>query len=167
MIFLKRFLEYLFIIEGILFGVIGVLFFINPFSTLANFINICGVLIILVGIFSIIRAFGSINNVFLIANGTISILFGLLLCFSPIETIDTLALFFGEWAIIRGVYLFIMAIKYRNLGFNFHTVYIILLFILGLLILINPSVTVLATPYIIGTFFIISAVCEIYLGFKI
>ena len=60
-----------------------------------------------------------------------------------------------------------MAIKYRNLGFNFHTVYIILLFILGLLILINPSVTVLATPYIIGTFFIISAVCEIYLGFKI
>ena len=103
----------------------------------------------------------------LIANGTISILFGLLLCFSPIETIDTLALFFGVWAIIRGVYLFIMAIKYRNLGFNFHTVYIILLFILGLLILINPSVTVLATPYIIGTFFIISAVCEIYLGFKI
>ena len=83
---MKRFLEYLFIIEGILFGVIGVLFFINPFSTLANFINICGVLIILAGIFSIIRAFAFTNNVFLIANGTISILFGLLLCFSPVAT---------------------------------------------------------------------------------
>lgn len=167
MIFLKKFLEYLFIIEGILFGIIGVLFFINPFSTLASFINICGVLIILAGIFSIIRSLTSTNNAFLIANGIISILFGLLLCFSPIATINSLALFFGTWVIIRGIYLFIMAIKYKNLGFNFHTVYILLLFILGLLILFNPLITVLATPYIIGTFFIISAVCEIYLGFKI
>ena len=167
MIFLKKFLEYLFIIEGILFGIIGILFFINPFSTLASFINICGVLIILAGIFSIIRSLTSSNNVFLIVNGIISILFGLLLCFSPIATINSLALFFGAWVIIRGIYLFIMAIKYKNLGFNFHTVYILLLFILGLLILFNPLITVLATPYIIGTFFIISAVCEIYLGFKI
>lgn len=164
---MKKFLEYLFIIEGILFGIIGVLFFINPFSTLASFINICGVLIILAGIFSIIRSLTSSNNVFLIVNGIISILFGLLLCFSPIATINSLALFFGAWVIIRGIYLFIMAIKYKNLGFNFHTVYILLLFILGLLILFNPLITVLATPYIIGTFFIISAVCEIYLGFKI
>ena len=167
MIFLKKFLEYLFIIEGILLGIIGVLFFINPFSTLASFINICGVLIILAGIFSIIRSLTSSNNVFLIVNGIISILFGLLLCFSPIATINSLALFFGAWVIIRGIYLFIMAIKYKNLGFNFHTVYILLLFILGLLILFNPLITVLTTPYIIGTFFIISAVCEIYLGFKI
>ena len=167
MIFLKKFLEYLFIIEGILLGIIGVLFFINPFSTLASFSNICGVLIILAGIFSIIRSLTSSNNVFLIVNGIISILFGLLLCFSPIATINSLALFFGAWVIIRGIYLFIMAIKYKNLGFNFHTVYILLLFILGLLILFNPLITVLATPYIIGTFFIISAVCEIYLGFKI
>ena len=167
MIFLKKFLEYLFIIEGILLGIIGVLFFINPFSTLASFINICGVLIILAGIFSIIRSLTSSNNVFLIVNGIISILFGLLLCFSPIATINSLALFFGAWVIIRGIYLFIMAIKYKNLGFNFHTVYILLLFILGLLILFNPFAAILATPYIIGTFFIISAVCEIYLGFKI
>lgn len=164
---MKKFLEYLFIIEGILFGIIGILFFINPFSTLASFINICGVLIILAGIFSIIRSLTSTNNAFLIVNGIISILFGLLLCFSPIATINSLALFFGAWVIIRGIYLFIMAIKYKNLGFNFHTVYILLLFILGLLILFNPLITVLATPYIIGTFFIISAVCEIYLGFKI
>ena len=148
---MKKLLEYLFIIEGILFGIIGVLFFINPFSTFSSFI----------------RSFTSMNNVFLIVNGTISILFGLLLCFSPAETIDTIALFFGLWALIRGIYLFIMAIKYKNLGFNFHTVYIILLFILGLLILFNPFIAILATPYIIGIFFIVTAICEIYLGFKI
>ena len=164
---MKKFLEYLFIVEGILFGIIGILFFLNPFSTFANFINICGVLIIVAGIFAIIRSFSSVNNVFLIVNGTISILFGLLLCFSPVETIDTLTLFFGIWAILSSLYLFIMAIKYKNLGLNFHTVYIIILFILGLLILFNPFAAILATPYIIGTFFIISAVCEIYLGFKI
>ena len=146
---MKKLLEYLFIIEGILFGIIGVLFFINPFSTFSSFINICGVLIIVAGIFAIIRSFTSMNNVFLIVNGTISILF------------------FGLWALIRGIYLFIMAIKYKNLGFNFHTVYIILLFILGLLILFNPFIAILATPYIIGIFFIVTAICEIYLGFKI
>lgn len=47
---MKKFLEYLFIVEGILFGIIGILFFLNPFSTFANFINICGVLIIVAGI---------------------------------------------------------------------------------------------------------------------
>lgn len=164
---MKKILEYLFIVEGILFGLVGILFFVNPLSTFSTFINLCGVLIIVSGIFSITRSFTYTNNIFLIVNGIISILFGLLLCFSPAKTIDTIASLFGLWAIIRGLYLLIISIKYKSLGFNFNTAYIIILLILGLLILFNPFIAILATPYIIGIFFMVTAICEIYLGFKI
>ena len=47
---MKDFFEKFFIVEGILFGIIGILFFLRPFSTLVNLVNVCGVLIIVTGI---------------------------------------------------------------------------------------------------------------------
>ena len=162
---MKGFLEKLFIIEGIIFGIIGVLFFVNSFSTFVSLVRICSLLLIIAGAITFIRAFLSPYKTLLITNSLISILFGVILLFSPIETMNTLAIFFGIFAIIRGIYLIILSIKYKSFGFNINTIYYILVIILGLLILFNPFTAVLATPYIIGAFFILTAVCEIYLGF--
>ena len=164
---MKNFLEKFFIVEGILFGLLGILFFINPFDTLVTFINLCGILIFIIGISTLIRAFNSENKVFLILNGVISIVLGAIIFLSPVETMSSLALFLGIWALIRGIYLLIVLIKYSKLGLNFNTFYVIALIVLGVLILFNPFAAVLTTPYIIGTYFIVTAVCEIYLGFKL
>ena len=111
---MKDFFEKFFIVEGILFGIIGILFFLRPFSTLVNLVNVCGVLII-----------------------------------------------------VTGIYLFIISLKYKSLGFNFNTIYSILLVLLGLIILANPVIAIAATPYILGTYFVVMAICEIFLGFQI
>ena len=161
---MKDFFEKFFIVEGILFGIIGILFFLRPFSTLVNLVNVCGVLIIITGIFTLLRSFSSSTKIFLIINGIISILFGIILCISPIDTVDILC---GIWALIRGVYLFIISLKYKSLGFNFNTIYSILLVLLGLIILANPVIAIAATPYILGTYFVVMAICEIFLGFQI
>lgn len=164
---MKGFVEKLFIIEVILFAILGILFFINPFTNFVMFLNLCSVLLIIVGIFTLIRAFSSEDKIFLIINSIISILFGIILFFSPINAMNTLALFFGVFAIIRGIYLLIISFKYNNFGFNLNTLYNILLIIIGIFIVYNPFVAVLATPYIIGTYLLLTAIWEIYIGFKL
>ncbi|WP_373601358.1 HdeD family acid-resistance protein [Paraclostridium bifermentans] len=163
----KSKLEATLILEGILFGIIGILFFINPIESYFSFTTVAGILLIIAGIFRIMRAFKTDEKAYYIFNGIINILFGLIVWFTPVSTTQTLILFYGIWALIRGIYLLILSIKRKKIGFNVNTLYNISLIVLGLLILSNPIVTLLATPYIIGIYFIVSAICEIYLGFQL
>ncbi|ETJ15599.1 hypothetical protein Q604_UNBc4C00253G0001, partial [human gut metagenome] len=39
--------------------------------------------------------------------------------------------------------------------------------LLHLLILLNPIISFISVPYIIGSYFIISGLCELYIGFRI
>lgn len=160
-------LEATLILEGILFGIIGILFFINPIESYFSFTTVAGIMLIMIGIFTIIRAFKTTEKAYYIFSGIINILFGIIVWFTPISTTETLILFYGVWALIRGIYLLIMSIKRKNIGFNTNTLYNVILIILGLLILSNPIVTLLATPYIIGIYFIISCIFELYLGFQV
>ncbi|XTR36426.1 HdeD family acid-resistance protein [Paraclostridium tenue] len=160
-------LEATLILEGILFGIIGILFFINPIESYFSFTTVAGIMLIIIGIFTIIRAFKTTEKTYYIFSGIINILFGIIVWFTPISTTETLILFYGVWALIRGIYLLIMSIKRKNIGFNTNTLYNVVLIILGLLILSNPIVTLLATPYIIGIYFIISCIFELYLGFQV
>ena len=128
---------------------------------------IAGILIIGSGIFTIIKAFKSSRKGLYIFTGIISVLFGLMLCFVPLESIDVLIIFYGSWALVNGIFLLVGEFTYKSFGFNATTLYSILLIILGLLILFEPISFLIATPFIIGVYFIIIAVFEIYLGFKL
>ncbi|MGL5755446.1 MAG: HdeD family acid-resistance protein [Paraclostridium sp.] len=160
-------LEKTLILEGILFGIIGILFFTNPIESYFNFTTIAGILMVIIGIFDIVRAFKSTDKGYYIFSGIINIVFGLIVWLTPIATTETLILLYGIWAVIRGIYLFIVSIKRKEIGFNLRTLYYVILVLLGLFILANPILTLLASPYIIGIYFIVSAIFEIYLGFQV
>lgn len=160
-------LEKTLILEGILFGIIGILFFTNPIESYFNFTTIAGILMVIIGIFDIVRAFKSMDKGYYIFSGIINIVFGLIVWLTPIATTETLILLYGIWAVIRGIYLFIVSIKRKEIGFNLRTLYYVILVLLGLFILANPILTLLASPYIIGIYFIVSAIFEIYLGFQV
>ncbi|WP_195940374.1 HdeD family acid-resistance protein [Romboutsia sp. 1001713B170131_170501_G6] len=160
-------LETLLIIEGILLGIIGVLFFTNPIQSYFNFTTIAGIMLIVSGIFTLIRAFKSTDKSHYIFVGVINILFGLILWLFPISTTSSLIFVYGIWALVRGLYLFIISFKRKTFGFNANTLYNVCLIILGILIFVNPIQILLYTPFIIGTYFIISAIFEIYLGFNL
>lgn len=155
------------ILEGILMAIVGVLFFIKPMYSLLYFTIIAGILIIGSGIFRIIRAFKSSRKGLYIFTGIVAILFGLTLCFIPMESIDVLIIFYGVWALVNGIFMFIGEFTYKTFGFNISTLYCVLLIILGLLILFEPISFLIATPYIIGIYFIIFAIFEIYLSCKL
>ena len=167
---MKNYLEKMFILEGIILGIIGILFFINPLSALYNFTSICGILLTVYGIVRIIRGFQSNSKLYYIITGIVDILFGLIIWYNPITTTGTLILIYGIYALIKGVYSLIISIKYKKFELNALTILSILSIILGLIILLCPIMILFVLPYIpyvIGTYFIVIAVIEIYLGFKI
>ena len=75
------------ILEGILMAIVGILFFIKPMDSLLYFTIVAGILIIGSGIFTIIKAFKSSRKGLYIFTGIISVLFGLMLCFVPLESL--------------------------------------------------------------------------------
>lgn len=155
------------ILGGVLLAIVGVLFFIKPMESLLYFTIVAGILIIGSGILSIIRAFRSSRKGLYILNGIISILFGLILCFVPLQSVDILVVFYGSWALVNGVFLLVGEFTYKTFGFNATTLYSVLSIILGLLILFEPMSFLVATPFIIGVYFIVIAIFEVYLGFKL
>ncbi|MGG5462723.1 DUF308 domain-containing protein [Clostridium sp. B9] len=154
-------------LEGILMAIVGILFFTSPIDSLLSLSIIIGILIIASGIFTLIRAPKTTRKGWVIFSGIINILFGLLLCFSPISTVATLVIFYGAWALVKGIFVIVGEIQYKSFGFNMATLYAVLLIILGILVLFEPISFLIATPFIIGINFIIVAIFEIYLGFKL
>ena len=162
---MKSYLDKIFILEGILLAIIGVLFFINPVNAFFNFTTICGILIIIAGILRIIRAFGTDSKMYYILTGIIDILFGFIIWFNPISTTETLIIVFGIWILLKGIYSIILAF-----GFNAVTILSIISIILGGIVFIAPLSVVFVLPYIpyiLGVCFIVLAVTEIYLGYKL
>lgn len=164
---MKKFYENLFIIEGILMGILGILFFVYPIDSFSIFIKIGSVILFIVGILIILRGYNDKLNVFSIINGIITIIFSIVLCFSPIKSIKVLIILYGLWALIRGLYFLIVSYKVKRIGLNYFTIYSIILNILGLLIIFEPFTLLISTPYLIGTYFIFTAISEIYIGFQV
>ena len=164
---MKNIFEKVFIIEGILFALVGILFLFNPISSFIITVNVSSILLICAGIISVIRSFGEEDKLWGIINGAITIIFGIVILLYPISTAGTLIILYGIWALVRGIYLLIISFKRSNFGINFNTFYNIILILLGLLILFLPINIISYTSYIIGIYLLITGISEIYLGFKI
>ena len=164
---MTSFLEKMFIVEGIIFGVIGLLFFIFPIETIISLSTLIAILFIIVGVLTILRCKQREGKLFFIFNGIINILFGLVLWLYPISTIDLLILVYGVWLLIRGAYLLIMSFKNGHFGFNIYTLSNAFLVIFGALVVFQPFSTLMSVPYFIGAALIIMALGEIYIGIKL
>ncbi|MGL5417772.1 MAG: DUF308 domain-containing protein [Clostridium sp.] len=157
------------ILEGILLAIIGFIFLLNPFSSILSFTLFIGIIFVVYGVIKFFRLWRDEHKILHIFMCIIDVLFGLILMFTPINAIASLILLFGIWAIIRGIYTLIFSVKVHTFGFNFPTIYSIIIIIWGILIVVYPITGVFLLsiiPFILGIYFIIIAVCEIYLGFK-
>lgn len=167
---MKSYIDKLFILEGIILAIIGIMFFINPLESLLTFTTISGILIIIYAISRIVRSWKFENKFLSLTIGIIDILFGVILILYPLTTIENMILFFGIWALIRGIVNIVLSFSTHSFGLNFFTFYNIISVILGLLIAFYPYITFFAlayVPYVIGGYFIFVAICEIYVGYKI
>lgn len=164
---MSSFLEKMFIIEGVIFGVLGVLFFIFPMETIMSLSTIIAVLFIIVGISTIIRTNGREGRWFFIFNGIINILFGLVLWLYPVSTINILIFSYGVWVLVRGAYLLFTSFTRGYFGLNAYTVYNVILILFGVIVVFQPFSVLMTAPYFIGTALIVTALGEIFIGIKL
>ncbi len=157
---MSNLLEKMFIIEGMLFGILGILFILNPINSLILLTDITGIILVSIGILYLIK--DRKNLVMSIIN----IILGAGLIAMPAESINLIISFYGAWSIVRGIYILVDAIRNDSDNSKFSIIYSAVIILLGLLILFNPIISFISVPYIIGAYFIISGLCELYIGFK-
>ncbi|MDE5977181.1 MAG: DUF308 domain-containing protein [Turicibacter sp.] len=164
---MATYLEKMFILEGLIFAVIGTLFFIFPLQSIISLSVLIAIAFIVVGILTIVRSGNRQGKGFYIFNGIINIIFGLILWLYPVSTLDLLVLLYGIWVLIRGMYLMFISIRRGYFGLNIYTLSNAILVIFGAMVVFRPFSALITAPYFIGTALIIMALGEIYLGVKL
>ena len=150
-----KLLEKIFVIEGILFAVLGILFVFNPINSLVVLTNVTGLILV------------SLRDRRNIVISIINIILGAGLIAMPTESINLIISFYGAWSVVRGIYIVVDALRNDMDNNKFSLIYGGIIVLLGLLILLNPIISFISVPYIIGSYFIISGLCELYIGFRI
>lgn len=156
------------IIASIIFVVLGLFLFIRPDATITTISYIIGVALLVLGILSIVRYFKSCFGIspfdFNLVYGVLVIIAGLYLIFNPLLLEVIFPIILGIWIIINAVTKFqyaLILLKNKKNDFKYILLISLLVFILGIILLINPLKTVLLVTQIIGIFIIIYAVLDI------
>lgn len=159
-IIMRYMLSRIFIFEGIVLGILGLLFILNPLESIFIFTDIAGWFFIVLAILSVLKIPRDILM------SIIDLAIGLILIIMPIDTIGVLIISYGMWSLIKGIYLLIMFFTNKNTRSGIFILYSVATIIFGIIILSNLATGYILLPYIIGTYFILSAILEIFIGFR-
>ena len=106
------------ILEGLIFLGAGIVVFLNPVSALGGIIIFIAAWAILSGIIQIIGAVKLrkviTNEWFMILNGVISIIFGVVLAGNLITGAGVMLMIFGVFAILSGIFTIILSFKIKS-----------------------------------------------------
>ena len=159
-IIMRYMLSRIFIFEGIVLGILGLLFILNPLESIFIFTDIAGWFFIVLAILSVLKIPRDILM------SIIDLAIGLILIIMPIDTIGIIIISYGMWSLIKGIYLLIMFFTNRNTRSGIFILYSVVTIIFGIIILSNLATSYMILPYVIGTYFVLSAISEIYIGFR-
>lgn len=102
------------------------------------------------------------------AFGVISIVLGIVIAIRPKHTVHFFAIVFGIWLLIGGLFYVVKAIAHRGEtgGERFALALLGLLFVLiGLLVLHHTFETIAVVGFIIGVFWVIAGLSQLFAGF--
>lgn len=164
---------WLMLLRGIASIVFGVLAFIWPGLTIISLILLYGVFALSDGVFAIIAAIrgegGPMPRWWLAVVGLLGIAAGILTFTWPGITALTLLLFIGAWALVRGIFEIIGAIRLRHEIDNEWTLILngALSVLFGLVMLVMPGAGALALIWVIAAYAIISGILLVGLAFRL
>lgn len=106
--------------QGLIFIATGALVLLNPISAVGGLMILIAAWAIVGGLLDIINAISLrkviTNEWFMLFNGVISILFGIILAANLIKGAAVIAILFGIYALLSGIVTVILSIKIKNLN---------------------------------------------------
>ena len=106
------------LLEGLVFVAVGVLVFMNPASAAAGIMIFIAAWAIVSGLFQIMAAIRLRKVItdewWMILSGVISIIFGIVLASNLLTGAAVLAMFFGAFALLTGIFYIILAFRIKK-----------------------------------------------------
>jgi uncharacterized membrane protein HdeD (DUF308 family) len=164
---------WLVLLRGIAAIVFGVLAFAWPGMTLLTLIILYGAYALVDGVLSLAAAMadrgGAVPRWWLAVAGLLGIAAGLLTFFWPGVTALVLITFVGVWALVRGVFEIVDAIRLRKQIDNEWLLILagILSVLFGLAVLVAPGAGALALVWLIGAYAIVFGILMVALSFRL
>ncbi len=132
-----------------------------------------GLLILIGGILLLVGAYDKqrkkINYSLMITEGIILVVLGILIMIFPKEAVKLFLIFIGVWALMLGLFKIYIAIVLRNMV-NFQYILLlggIILFVIGLILLLNPDYVAGLIMQIVGSIFVIFGMVLVYFSFVV
>ncbi len=127
----------------VIFIVLGMFLIANPSVGVNAALFLFGVILIISGLYSIIKFINNNKVIFRfeLIYGIISLIVGLLAFFKPFAIVNLITVLVGAWLIITSVVKFFIANELRRIGvdsWSFDMAISVLTILLGLFLIINP-----------------------------
>lgn len=172
---MKKFRQVLWLLSGILLIACGVIFLINPGATLASISLYIGILILVAGVSGLVGYFSErrlYRSGWLLFEAILDILLGVLLLSSNgwLFMAALLPMLFSVWVIVRGFIGIIDAVESRYLprsSWGVNLILSIVFVVLGVLSLLNPSISAVTISVLLGMIFIWAGIMTIAAWFKV
>lgn len=155
-------------IIGLVLIIGGAILLVNPEQSFSKLVFFVGIVLLLTGIIKIIYAFLNRDYVYLPGNvfmsGFLNALFGFVLIFNPDTTTKIISIFIGIWLLSTSLSSLVLLLNMKGNDYFSQTMLVtnILKFIVGLLVLVTPIISVLFTGVFLGLFLIVVGVCAIF-----
>ncbi|MBC1795764.1 HdeD family acid-resistance protein [Listeria booriae] len=162
---MKWLLRILLALAGIAMIGLGIWFVSHPLVSLLTFTISMGILLLCVGVFQIISFFThrgpEKSSGWLLAEGILSTLLGILLLANQFQGTLTIVLVFGMWVLFSGIMRTVSSFAVKSAGeqhWGWMLALGILNIIIGFICIFNPIVSVFGIVFIMGTFFILQGI---------
>ena len=153
-------------ILDVIFVILGIFLVANPTVGVNASLFLFGVVLIMSGLYSIVKYFTNNRVIFRfeLIYGIISLIAGLLAFFKPFAIANLITVLIGSWLIISSVFKFFIANELRRVGiesWTFDMGISVLTIILGIMLIVNPF-----NGYIILTTYV-AILIIMYAGFDL
>ncbi|WP_050614190.1 HdeD family acid-resistance protein [Bacillus testis] len=162
---MNAFSRFLVLLSGLAMICLGFWFVLNPPVSLVAITVFIGLLMIVSGIFHIILFFYHRNqrktSGWLMADGLLTLLLGVVLVFDRVTGTLTLIYFFSFWVLFSGLLRLIAGFEAREFGFRSWGWIMgsgVIGMILGFIALFNPILTAIGMVIMIGSLFVVQGI---------
>ncbi|WP_338077008.1 HdeD family acid-resistance protein [Cellulomonas hominis] len=159
------------VLRGLLMIVLGLLLLVEPLGTLVALVWVFGVFAVVDGAVVLMQALlarGRPGFGWLVAEGVVSIAFGVVIMLWPDVTALVLFYLLALWVLVLGVTAVVVAVtqyRARDLAWAGTLVFGLIAFLFGLLLAIKPQGTVAVIVTVYGLFAFVAGVVMVVSGF--
>jgi uncharacterized membrane protein HdeD (DUF308 family) len=161
---------WLLLLGGLISVGVGIIALVWPEKTIVVVAILFAIYLIISGIFEIVRSFASGltggTRVLLIITGVLSVILGIFAIRSAINAAELLAIFIGIAFLFRGFASLFLGFDAKE-GRGWNIFFGIIMLIGGIVILVQPAISLLTLAWVVGIWLIIIGIYEIIAAFMV